>query len=217
MRWSAPTAGIAVALCRSPHFEVPSHGSERELGAVASPEQQANRSVPCAVVRRSVCGHPSPEYRDRRFELIRRIADAERPLDQLVVHPDLLEACPDPLWAPPVECPPVLGESPGVPRVIDVAVLPQLVEGPLDRRLPDAVAAQPAPELGLRLVATTQLAKADRQRLVQSRCLAQAARSWPLRPFNGRPAGPDPAGGGGAASACGSIVVIRSFDRPSAA
>jgi len=195
-----------------------------ELRVVAPPQKEPGGSPAGAVVRRPSLGHSPLEDGHRRLELVVCVSHAERPLDQVVLDADLLEPHPDPLRAPPVERPPVLGVALRVSRVVDITPLPQLVQGRVDRRLIDPLAVEPAPQLGFRLLTSTKPAKADRQRLLQPGVLAQAARSCPgpvgappLRPFVARPFVAAATGAPAFASAGGSIVVTRSFDRPRAA
>jgi hypothetical protein len=188
-----------------------------ELRLEASSQQEADRPVAGTVVPRPTRPDSSCQQRSRRLELVVCVPHAERLLDQVILDPDLLEPRPDPLRTPPIQRPPILGVAVGVGRVVDVAALPQLVERCVDRRLVDPLAVESSPQLGLGLLASTELAKADRQRVVESRRPAQAARSWPLRPLTARPLAAGAPCGLAVASAAGSIVVTRSFDRPSAA
>jgi hypothetical protein len=165
-----------------------------ELGLEPSSQEKPDRTVALPVVRRPTRPDSLREERRRRLDLVVCVADAERLFDQLFVDPGRGQPDPDPLGAPAVERPPVLGEPPGVSGVVDVAPFAQLVEGRVDRRLVDAVAVEPATQLGFGPVAPAELAKADGQRLVETG-LAQAACSRP---------------------GSGSIVPTGSFERPSA-
>ncbi len=86
---------------------------------------------------------------------------ADRGGDQLGFDAERAQLALDPLGAPAVEAPAVVGEALGVAGVVEVALLEQLPDDDLDRLRLDALGRERAGELGDRPV--TPIERAPRQ------------------------------------------------------
>ena len=76
--------------------------------------------------------------------------------DQLRLDAEAAQPALDPLGAPAVEPPPVVGEAAGEARVVEVALLAQLADDGVDHRRLDAAARERAGEVGHRVLAAVE-------------------------------------------------------------
>ena len=132
----------------------------RQFELVALAYQHAERALEIARRGRRL-REAALQQRERRLELPRVVLLPDGGGDQLRLDAERAQLALDPLGAPAVEAPAVVGEALGVPGVVEVALLEQLPDDDLDRLRVDALARERAGQLGDRPV--TPVERAPRQ------------------------------------------------------
>jgi hypothetical protein len=181
---------------------VPAQRIVREFELVALADEHPEGALEVAR-RGGRLGKAALQQGERRLELARVVLLADGGGDQLGLDPERAQLALDPLGAPAVEPPTVVGVAPGVGGVVEVALLEQLPDDALDRLRLDALGRERARELGDRPLPPVE--RAPRQ--------VAGVLDALLRVFWERPQAAATSGTGGGASGSRSIGCTRSWLR----
>ena len=139
------------------------NGVVRQLELVALADEHPERAL--AVPWRSRrLGEAAPQERERGFELAFVVLGGHGVLDELGGHPEGAQPLLDPLRAPTVEPPAILGEA----GIVEIALLAQLPDHGVDDRGLDPLAREHASELGDRVVAAVERRPRDLPRVLEA-------------------------------------------------